>query len=284
MPVQIINALNTIDLETETHYAYHQRIDTIQYPQVHDFYEIDLVTSGKMGFTVAGVNIDLVSGNLILVRPGDVHAKVPQGESTHINLAFPAAVVNELFVYINDAQTYATMLSCPYCPPIMLSTGECGILQQKLIKLGLIPPDKKSEIRTRLRILLAEVIHSYLIDMFRQEAFPKLPSPPLWLSEALKEMEKLSNLSAGMAFLQKQTGKTTEHICRSFRKYLNITAMDYINSLRLNYAANMLLHSDQQILDIAWNAGFENISHFYHLFKRTFHVPPRRFRENGLPA
>jgi AraC family cel operon transcriptional repressor len=282
MPVQIINALNTIDPETETHYAYHRRIDTKQYPQVHDFYEIDLVTSGKMGFTIAGKNMDLVSGSLILVRPGDIHAKTPQGESTHINLAFPAAVVNQLFVYINDAQAYTRMLSNPYCPPVMLSTGECGILQQKLTKLGLIPPDKKPEIRTRLRILLAEVIHSYLIDMFRQGEFPQIPIPPLWLREALKEMEKLSNLSAGIAFLQKQTGKTTEHICRSFRKYLNITATDYINSLRLNYAANMLLHSDRQILDIAWDVGFENISHFYHLFKQAFHISPRRFRENSL--
>jgi AraC family cel operon transcriptional repressor len=94
------------------------------------------------------------------------------------------------------------------------------------------------------------------------------------------ELEKLSNLAAGMTFLRKQTGKTKEHICRSFRKHLNTTASEYINALRLNYVANMLLHSDREILDLAWDVGFCNISHFYHLFKESFHVSPRRFREN----
>lgn len=124
------------------------------------------------------------------------------------------------------------------------------------------------------------MINSYFIEVFRNEKQEtEHITPPLWLREALAELEKLSNLSAGTGFLRKYTGKTKEHICRSFRKHLNATPSDYICKLRLNYVANMLLHSDREILDLAYEAGFENISYFYKRFKRDFHFSPRKFRE-----
>jgi AraC-like DNA-binding protein len=43
----------------------------------------------------------------------------------------------------------------------------------------------------------------------------------------------------------------------------------------------MLLHSDRAILDLAYEAGFENISYFYQKFKEAFHLSPRKFREKN---
>jgi len=124
------------------------------------------------------------------------------------------------------------------------------------------------------------MIDSYFIDMFRKEKNSGAsPAPPLWLREALAELKKFPNLQEGSEFLRHFTGKTKEHICRSFKKYLGATPTEYINELRLNYVANMLLHSDREILDLAFDAGFENISYFYQKFKARFHVPPGKFRE-----
>jgi AraC family cel operon transcriptional repressor len=284
MLLKVINAYNTIDPETETHYAYYTTVfNTAQYPQVHDFYEIDLVTDGSLQFTMGERILDMPAGSLLWVRPGDVHSKALPETGAHINLAFPAGTVNNLFGFLYDKKTYDNMMSRPYCPPVVLSPAECGSLRQKMTSLSLIPPNMKTRIRTQLRLLLAEMINSYFIETFRKEKKEaEQITPPLWLREALAELEKLSNLSEGTDFLRRYTGKTKEHICRSFRKYLNATPSDYIYSLRLNYVANMLLHSDREILDLAYEAGFENISYFYERFKRAFHVSPRKFREmNG---
>ncbi|MDR2134790.1 MAG: AraC family transcriptional regulator [Treponema sp.] len=284
MSVKVINAYNTIDPETETHYAYYTTVfNTAQYPQVHDFYEIDLVTDGSLQFTMGERILNLPAGSLLWVRPGDVHSKALPETGAHINLAFPAGAVTKLFEFLYDKKTCDAMTSRPYCPPVVLSPAECGALRQKMISLSLIPPNMKTRMRTQLRLLLAEIINSCLIEVFRGEKEEtEQAAPPLWLREALAELEKLSNLSEGTGFLRKHTGKTREHICRSFRKYLNATPSDYISRLRLNYVANMLLHSDREILDLAYEAGFENISYFYERFRRAFHVSPRKFREmNG---
>jgi AraC family cel operon transcriptional repressor len=287
MSVKVINAYNTIDPETETHYAYYTTIfDTAQYPQVHDFYEINLITDGSLRLTIGERILNLPAGSLLWVRPGDVHSKALPETGAHINLAFPAGVVNNLFEFLYDKKTYHTMMDRPFCPPVSLSPAECGTLRQKMTSLSMIPPGRKARIRTQLRLLLAEMINSYLVEAFRKETEEtERTAPPLWLREALADLEKLSNLAEGTDFLRKSTGKTKEHICRSFRKYLNSTPSDYIYTLRLNYVANMLLHSDREILDLAYEAGFENISYFYKKFKRAFHVSPHKFREmNGTGA
>jgi AraC family cel operon transcriptional repressor len=238
-----------------------------------------LVTNGTLRFSFGEQAMDMPMGSLIFVRPGDVHSKAFPGPSEHINLAFSPEAVNRLFEYMYDKKIYSAMLARSHCPPILLSALECRILEQKMLALSLIHPHKKSEIKTRLRLLLAEVIDAYFIELFRQEEPPGRIQPPLWLREALDEMQKLDNLSAGFDFLRKFTGKTKEHICRTFRKYYNTTSSDYINNLRLNYVANMLLHSDREILDLIYDAGFQNISYFYQRFRKTFHTSPRRFRE-----
>jgi AraC family cel operon transcriptional repressor len=277
----VINSLQFIDPETESHYAYHTLIDTGQYPQIHDFYEITLVTAGTLCFSFENQAMDMPAGSLIFVRPGDIHSKAFPEPSEHINLAFAKKSVISLFEYLYDKKTYSLMLSRSHCPPILLSSSEFQMLRQKMTGLSLIPPDRKSETRRRLRLLLAEVINSHFIEFFRQEETSDNVRPPVWLREALEEMQKLDNLSAGLNFLREYSGKTKEHICRSFRKYYNITPSDYINTQRLNYVANMLLHSNREIMDLAYEVGFQNISYFYQLFKQTFQDPPRRFREKN---
>ena len=65
-----VNATGTIDPRIEMHYRFHQKIDPSQYPQVHDFYEIMLVTDGKMEMEINRETELAGTGALFLIRPG----------------------------------------------------------------------------------------------------------------------------------------------------------------------------------------------------------------------
>jgi AraC family transcriptional regulator, dual regulator of chb operon len=101
---------------------------------------------------------------------------------------------------------------------------------------------------------------------------------PDWLKVSLDEIKKPENLKEGLTALERLSGKTPEHTSRIFRKFLDKIPTDYINELRTNYAANLLIHSDEAIVNIAYSAGFDNLSHFYHIFKRYFNISPGKYR------
>ena len=54
----------------------------------------------------------------------------------------------------------------------------------------------------------------------------------------------------------------------------------YLNDYRLGMAGQMLKENTDSILEIAQNAGFENLSYFNRMFKRKYGVTPGQYRKD----
>ncbi|MDF1616853.1 helix-turn-helix transcriptional regulator [Petrocella sp. FN5] len=275
-----INTKNVINMNSETHFAFHTQIDPSQYPQVHDFYELTLITRGKMLYELVDQRFNLTEGSLVFVRPGDVHSKISLGECTHINLAFPSSTIDSLFEYLYSSDIKETLLSLALVPVTTLCHNEKNLLQSRLERLSLFPVQEEEKIRTYLRIQLIDVMSKYFIPV----TYNKVPSDkailPIWLERLLKSLDSIDNLANGLDNLENLSGKTKEHICREFRKHLHTTPVKYINSKRLNYVANMLMHSDHEIIDLAFDVGFQSLSYFYHIFKQEYGISPHKYRQS----
>lgn len=71
-------------------------------------------------------------------------------------------------------------------------------------------------------------------------------------------------------------------ICRDFKKYLKATPLQYVNRLRIEQAKVLLRTTGDQIGEICYRVGFENVNHFIQLFKREVGVTPAYYRKNGI--
>jgi AraC family transcriptional regulator len=68
------------------------------------------------------------------------------------------------------------------------------------------------------------------------------------------------------------------HFHRIMRAHLNESLVSYIIRLRLDTAANLLLHSGLSVNDIAYKVGYDVPSSFNKAFKKRFKVTPTRFK------
>ena len=282
MSLHHINAKDVFKEKNEAHYRFHEHIDPDQYPQVHDFYELVLVMSGRLELLVGDASRMLSVGALILIRPGDIHTKKDMGNAKHVNLAFPSEVLEGLFCYLDQEDELKLLKKEKCAPSVQRSPGESMMLQTKMRQLALLPSDYPRRINATLRGLLAECMINWFIPLMRpneQSGYPK------WLRELIGKLDDPANLAQGMDFLIKSSGLTPEHLCRSFQKYLSMTPNTYLRIKRLNYAANLLRHSDHSILDIAYEAGFRSESAFYHNFTEEYGMSPGKYRNisnNGV--
>ncbi|WP_417068275.1 helix-turn-helix domain-containing protein [Niveibacterium terrae] len=73
------------------------------------------------------------------------------------------------------------------------------------------------------------------------------------------------------------------HFLRVFRATVGETVKDYIRRRRLTRAAYELLETQQNIIDVAFGAGFETHEAFTRAFRAQFGASPREFRAQGLP-
>jgi AraC-like DNA-binding protein len=51
-----------------------------------------------------------------------------------------------------------------------------------------------------------------------------------------------------------------------------------VNAARMDFSARQLAETSRPILEIAFDCGLTNLSHFYALFRKRFGVSPRRYR------
>lgn len=69
------------------------------------------------------------------------------------------------------------------------------------------------------------------------------------------------------------------YLSRSFRKYVGMTVMEYVNMLRLEQACELLVKTGLSVGEIAESCGFINKSHFSTLFKRHMGTSPMEFKK-----
>ncbi len=279
-----INAEETINHESEIHYAIHTLVDAKQYPQVHDFYEFTLMAQGNLKYILNGKTYILNEGDIVFIRPGDIHSKIAIGAVKHINLAFPKSTVDSMFEFLYSEKIKKDFLEQKSVPIIKLNHNDKIQLESRLMKFAYFPLSQQQRIKTYLRAQLLLLFSIYLIPVVSSsdELFSSKLSLPLWLKSSLKEMQDTENFSQGLDWFVDNTGKSKEHICRSFKKYFKKTPTEVINFMRLNYAANLLAHTDIEIIDIVYNSGFQSLSYFYSLFKKEFGKTPKQYRETSF--
>lgn len=67
-------------------------------------------------------------------------------------------------------------------------------------------------------------------------------------------------------------------LIRQFKSVFHATPHQYLISIRMQYAAELLESTEKPIYEIAWSCGFENISAFCRAFKSEYGVPPNGLR------
>lgn len=67
-------------------------------------------------------------------------------------------------------------------------------------------------------------------------------------------------------------------LCRFFRRSTGKTMTDYVNEYRISMAAQLLRETDKSIIEIAFEVGFGNYSHFNRQFQKIKGKTPRTFR------
>ena len=81
-----------------------------------------------------------------------------------------------------------------------------------------------------------------------------------------------------IAELAKQFHMSESAFCRFFKSIMHISAVTYLNNLRIAKSCRLLVASEEAISKIAGDCGFRNISYFNRVFQDRMHQTPGQFR------
>lgn len=84
-----------------------------------------------------------------------------------------------------------------------------------------------------------------------------------------------------LAELGKLSGYSRLHLLRLFQRDTGSTPHDFLTTVRLNHAKNLLIYSDRTLPEIAAACGFASDAHFKVLFKSRIGLTPGSYRKTA---
>ena len=134
--------------------------------------------------------------------------------------------------------------------------------------------------KIRFKVLLANLFTRFFLP--RESAGGA--DAPEWLESLCEKMRTPENFIPGLKRMQQLSGYTPEYLCKIFRKHLGRTPTEFVNELRINYAARMLADSNESIAELAYRLNIQSLSRFYHLFRNQYSCTPAEYRRRAHAA
>lgn len=95
----------------------------------------------------------------------------------------------------------------------------------------------------------------------------------------LQKIEKDYREDLTVEEMAKTLGFSQSHFMKFFKANMGKSFVQYLNDYRLTRAARFLAMTSRDVLEIAIDSGFSNISYFNRLFKKKFHMTPMEYRK-----
>lgn len=236
----------------------------------HDFAELFWIESGAGVHVLAPGQVDLRAGFVALMGPDDRHGLRAgwSGDLMLVNVAFAARHLDRL---VADYSSECTALE---------------LLRGRGARVGPATLD-------RLRAAFAELssgavrvldLHRFLLAVLSAvqadlDAHERDRDMPVWLARATAIASTDSEtLAAGVSGLARVAGRSEDHLNRTCRRCLGITASGLLNRLRLDRAEALLRTTHHDVTEVAYESGFGNLSYFFRLFRERHGVSPGRYR------
>lgn len=233
------------------------------YAESHGCYSLAYVRKGSFGCEARGQAHDLVAGSLMVGYPGDEYM------CTHDHQACGDECLSFQFSpeFIESLGGPSEPWRAGAVPPLaeMMVLGEMG---QGWDELG---------------FAFASRFLSLFSNRQRKDRTPSAADRRRAVEAALW-IDANSQYEVSLEQAAAQAGLSPFHFLRVFSAVLGVTPHQYLVRSRLRRAARLLAEEERAITDVAFDAGFADLSNFVRSFRRAAGVSPRGFRRLSKSA
>lgn len=243
--------------------------------EVHaqDYHELFWVESGEGYHFLNNEKRPMHTGYLVLVREDDCHgfsANEPGQTVSLINFAFPVS----LWRQVRDG--FFRGRRC-FFDRKAIGAREFQLDSDERARLRMLGFDLAAG-RWNLPNAAAFLTGTLALLAGHQGDASRTPTAPEWLLRAARAIEAWPHFVGGVAEFVRIAGRSHEHTCRECQRFLGATPHQLVNRARLKWASMQLQTTQKEIIEIAAECGFENLSHFYKQFRNAYGIPPRQYR------
>jgi AraC-like DNA-binding protein len=106
-----------------------------------------------------------------------------------------------------------------------------------------------------------------------------IKSKPLWVTKVDEILNEQFSEKLTLIDLSNTLGIHPVHLSRDFSKHFHCGLGDYIRKLKIEKSLSLLLNKKNSLMDITFECGFSDQSHFIRSFKEITGITPLAYRK-----
>ena len=252
----------------------HVNLQTHIAPHMHDAHEFIVCLEGEILINTDGQNYSLNAGQAIFI-PEKINHSISGNPEANNLLLFSCIDSHVLDSFSTPANSIYLKRLVQYISHTKTHNAEMLSIAQALIKIHKDHSSFQNCMKENLYLRLLLLYISEESSLHNQEDAPaaiRITKAKKWIEQHYEEALTLEKVA-------QQVNMSRSHFARQFRQYTGFSMIDYLLKVRCDVIATQLAQSDTDISEIAFAAGFSNLSHFYRHFKRRYSTTPRAFRQ-----
>jgi transcriptional regulator GlxA family with amidase domain len=96
---------------------------------------------------------------------------------------------------------------------------------------------------------------------------------------AQQKIEKLYQEGSTIETLIQDIPASRRNVVRRFKQAIGVTPIEYLQRTRIEAAKKLLAQTDQSVLEVMLNSGYNDLKSFRQLFKKSTGVTPKEYRD-----
>lgn len=208
---------------------------------------------------------------MIMIRPSDKHNFTVKGENlTLVNIAFSKESLEhlrnryfpncDLYFWNNNTLPFQLIISEDLIKRISARAEEAMLYRRSYIQLD-----------------------SLLLFIFRMltinESTINYSNAPIWLATAIQKFNKNKFTTDSISTFISLCERNQDYVNRTIKKLYKKTLTEFLNDIKIKYAANQLILTNIPIKNICYTCGFSSLAYFYKQFKDRYQMSPLKYRE-----
>lgn len=234
----------------------------------HQSYELFIVIKGMTTLLVDDKLINVNEKEIVLLKPDIVHKNV--GENLHDRYSIH---FTKEYLLLHFSDKLAKSLSEPFDNNKIAVTD--SIFEQLLYLI------KRIETNIEYASIHTAEIITLLTDKRNLKTI--ITNAPLKTTDNILEYIRGNYASiSGLDDIADNIHISKPYLCQLFKKETGVTVSDYLNSIRINNACEILRRGRHNITQTAILCGYNSTPYFCRVFKNIMHMTPKEYEQSIL--
>jgi AraC-like DNA-binding protein len=207
-----------------------------------------------------------------------------QCEMGMYDTAVPIKLGSELLGFLQTGQVFCKKPTAAQFARVAKKLEEWGIpvdhdIEEAYFATKVMTPEQYEAL-----VELLSIFAQHLSLVANQVAVQQNNAEPPMITRARDfiKINQAEDLSLGQ--VAKAVNTSTFYFCKMFKKATGLNFTEYLSRVRVEKAKNLLLNPNLRISEIAFEVGFQSLTHFNRVFKKITGQSPSEFRGRLIAA